>query len=75
MKLRKSKKMDLYEYTYEEIAQELGITPARVRQILRESIAKIRRNPTHLEILREYMTWSRERRQAEGYVARDGIRV
>ena len=72
---RKSQKLDLYEYTHEEIAQELGITPARVRQILCESIAKIRRNPTHLEILREYMTWSRERKQAEGFVARHGVRV
>lgn len=44
-------------------------------QILNEAIAKIRRNPEHLEILREYMAWSRERRQAEGYVARDGIRI
>lgn len=72
---RKSKKIDLYEYTYEEIAQELGITPARVRQILCESIAKIRHNPEHIEILREFMAWSRERRQAEGYVARYGIRI
>lgn len=75
MKRRKSQKLDLYEYTYEEIAQELGITPGRVRQILCESIAKVRRNPEHIEILREYMQWSRERRQAEGYVARYGIRV
>lgn len=69
------KKVDLYEYTYEEIAQELGITPRRVRQILCESIAKIRRNLGSIEILREFMDWSRERRQAEGYVARDGIRL
>jgi DNA-directed RNA polymerase sigma subunit (sigma70/sigma32) len=55
MMRRKSQKLDLYEYTYEEIAQELGITPGRVRQILRESIAKVRRNPEHIEILREYM--------------------
>ena len=75
MMRRKSKKTDLYEYTYEEIAQELGITPGRARQILCESIAKVRRNPEHIEILREYMQWSRERRQAEGYVARYGIRV
>lgn len=72
---RKSQKLDLYEYTYEEIAQELGITPRRVRQILCESIAKIRRHPEHIEILHEYMAWSRERRQAEGYVARYGVRI
>jgi DNA-directed RNA polymerase sigma subunit (sigma70/sigma32) len=55
MKLRKSKKMDLYEYTLEETAKELGCSPERVQQILNEAIAKIRRNPEHLEILREYM--------------------
>ena len=75
MMRRKSQKLDLYEYTYEEIAQELGITPGRVRQILCESIAKVRRSPEHIEILREYMQWSRERRQAEGFVARYGVRV
>ena len=72
---RKSKKMDLYEYTLEEMAKELGCSPRRVQQILSEAIIKIRRNPEHLEILREYMDWSRERRQAEGYVARNGIRI
>lgn len=72
---RKSKKMDLYEYTLEETAKELGCSPERVQQILNEALAKIRRNPTHLETLREYMTWSRERKQAEGYVARNGIRI
>lgn len=72
---RKSKKMDLYEYTLEETAKELGCSPKRVQQILNEALAKIRRNPEHLEILREYWQWSTERRQVEGYVARDGIRV
>lgn len=75
MTTRKHKKIDLYEDTYEEIAQELGITPVRVQQILSEAISKIRRNPEHLEILRDYMQWSRERRQAEGYVAMYGVRV
>lgn len=70
-----SQKDKLFEYTLEEIAKELGITSGRVQQILNEAIVKIRRNPEHLEILREYMDWSRERRQAEGYVARDGIRL
>lgn len=72
---RKSQKLDLYEYTLEETAKELGCSPERVQQILNEAIIKIRRNPEHLEILREYMDWSRERRQAEGYVARDGIKI
>lgn len=72
---RKSQKLDLYEYTLEETAKELGCSPRRVQQILNEAIVKIRRNPEHLEILREYMDWSRERRQAEGYVARYGVRV
>jgi DNA-directed RNA polymerase sigma subunit (sigma70/sigma32) len=75
MMRRKSKKMDLYEYTLEETAKELGCSPERVQQILNEAIAKIRRNPEYLEILREYMDWSRERRQAEGYAARYGVRV
>ena len=64
-----------YEYTLQEIADELGVTPSRVQQILRSAIAKVRRNPEHLEIFREYMEWSTERRQAEGYTARDGIRI
>ena len=64
-----------YEYTLQEIADELGVTPCRVQQILRSAINRIQSNPAHLEILREYMAWSRERRQSEGYVAREGIRL
>lgn len=64
-----------YEYSLQEIADELGVTPSRVQQILRSAINKIQSDPRMLESLREYMQWSRERRQAEGYVARNGIRI
>lgn len=64
-----------YEYTLQEIADELGVTPCQVQQILRSAINRLQSNPEHIEILREYMEWSRERRQGEGYVVRDGIRI
>lgn len=62
-------------YTLQEIADELGVTVTRVKQIQSEAIKKISRDPRTLDLLREYWRWSTERRQAEGFVAREGLRI
>lgn len=72
---KRKDKPERYARSYEEIAQELGITTGRVRQIIYEATRKLKRNPATLEALREYWQWSTEQRQGEGFVARDGIRL
>ncbi|GIV23855.1 MAG: RNA polymerase sigma factor RpoD [Bacteroidia bacterium] len=44
-----------YPMTMEEIAEKLGLTRERVRQIKEKAIRKLRSNPTVLEPLRQYL--------------------
>lgn len=44
-----------YSMTLEEIAEKLGLTRERVRQIKEKALRKLRTNPAVLELLRQYL--------------------